>query len=52
MRVRVITQPVGEGVVDDRRINWHNSSDRRWLANHTHHCMMNGKGITYIPESN
>lgn len=33
-------------------IDWNNSSDRRWLMNHLHHCMMNGKSVLLTPESN
>jgi hypothetical protein len=30
-------------------INWANSSDRKWLTNHQHWAIMNGKSVTIRP---
>lgn len=30
-------------------ISWSDSSDRKWLANHLHHCMLNNKSVTLTP---
>jgi hypothetical protein len=30
-------------------INWNDGSDRVWLKNHTHHCMLNQKNVTLSP---
>ena len=30
-------------------IDWFDASDRKWLQNHTHHCMLNQKNVTYSP---
>lgn len=30
---------------NQRQINWNNSSDRKWLTNHLHWAMLNGRGI-------
>jgi len=30
-------------------IDWNNSSDRKWLANHTHWAMTNDKLVIYMP---
>ena len=30
-------------------INWSDGSDRVWLKNHMHHCMMNQKNVTLSP---
>lgn len=32
-----------------KHIDWHDSSDRKWLMNHMHHCMLNGKQVTLNP---
>lgn len=54
MQVQVMTHPIdppdARGSV--KTINWNDSSDRRWLMNHLHHCMMNHKLVTLSPESN
>lgn len=34
-----------------KNIDWHDSSDRRWLMNHLHHCMMNRKKVTLTPHA-
>lgn len=30
-------------------INWHDSSDRKWLANHMHWAMMNFRPVQFVP---
>lgn len=37
---------------DGKRIEWSDSSDRKWLMNHLHWAMNNGVEITLSPESN
>lgn len=32
-------------------IDWNDSSDRKWLQNHTHWAMMNGASVKLTPES-
>lgn len=32
-----------------KTIDWNDSSDRKWLMNHMHHCMMNQKQVTLFP---
>lgn len=48
--VRVITR------LDENKsakvINWNDSSDRKWLANHMHWAMHNGASVTVKAESN
>jgi hypothetical protein len=34
-----------------KQIDWNDSSDRKWLMNHLHHCMMNGKKVTLTPDN-
>jgi hypothetical protein len=36
---------------DRKCIDWSDSSDRKWLKNHLHHCMMNDKQVTLCPLS-
>jgi hypothetical protein len=53
--VKIYTRGVGEPAIvapPPKSISWNDSSDRRWLMNHLHHCMMNEKQVTLIPESN
>lgn len=54
MQVQVMTHPKSppdaRGMV--KTISWNDSSDRKWLMNHLHHCMMNDKLVTLCPESN
>jgi hypothetical protein len=46
-KVRVITPANAPDI--DKIINWHDSSDRKWLNNHLHHCMLNQKLVTLSP---
>lgn len=56
MKVAVITEarePItADNVSREKRIDWHNSSDRKWLMSHMHFCMMNNRSVTLSPESN
>jgi hypothetical protein len=54
MKIQVVTfmssEPEARTII--KSIEWNNSSDRRWLMNHLHHCMNNRKGVVISPESN
>jgi hypothetical protein len=63
MFVRVITNQVRrspEGRVlginpdanESKRIDWNNSSDRKWLMSHMHWGMHNDREVSIYPESN
>lgn len=34
-----------------KNIDWTNSSDRKWLMNHLHHCMLNHKRVQLTPHA-
>lgn len=35
----------------EKLINWHNSSDRKWLTNHLHWALLNGREIRLVAVS-
>ena len=51
VRIRTSNPIVGVKPQPDsvKDIDWNDSSDRKWLMNHLHHCMMNGKGVNLYP---
>ena len=56
VRVRTITaespltgQPYAEPFTESEKlINWHDSSDRKWLTNHMHWALLNGREIRLL----
>lgn len=56
MQVRIVTQaqalPGSPLVAPPKEIDWNDSSDRKWLMSHLHHCMMNAKSVCLYPEFN
>jgi hypothetical protein len=56
MQVRVATHalelPYSPLVAPPKEIDWNDSSDRKWLMNHLHHCMMNAKRVVLTPNPN
>lgn len=58
MKVRICTnhkldasQRLGDGYTpaETKSIDWTDSSDRKWLANHLHWAMNNDRAVTLIP---
>jgi len=49
--VAIVTTPKSGLLADAERkcINWNKSSDRKWLMNHLHHCMLNEKIVSLTP---
>jgi hypothetical protein len=53
-KVLVLTGPVHPAdpiPVKQKLIDWDDSSDRKWLVNHMHHCMHNAKSVLIRPDS-
>lgn len=51
MKVRIVTEYLApqRRLVSEKSIEWHDSSDRKWLNNHLHWAMMNQRSVTLMP---
>lgn len=47
--ISIQTRPIREAKTVSKIIDWSDSSDRKWLINHLHHCMLNEKVVTLVP---
>ena len=52
-RVSIVSRTYGtsiaHGQADSKNIDWHNSSDRKWLMSHLHWAMNNRTIVTFTP---
>lgn len=48
VRVRTITDKSPLTTESEKLINWHDSSDRKWLTNHMHWALLNGREVRLL----